>query len=141
MRLLIVDGHKDSADLLIDPFLGVSCTAAPVSRTGVDGEGLRGDDGVEGRLLSAEIALFGNCTAEVDDALMALGETLRFGAAAVATDRVGDIYLELTSLVLDLRVAPFLLSAETRGGLKFTAEDCLPNAFSNSHASIQIEQR
>lgn len=68
-----------------------------VSRIGVDGDGLGGDNGVEGRFLSADIALFGAHTIDVDDVLRALGEGQRCGPRA--PNGVGDLYLELTSLV------------------------------------------
>lgn len=124
--------------MFIDAFLGVNSIAAAISWTGVDGDGLGGVDGVDGRFLSAEIALFGNNAVEVEGDLRAFGEGQRFGT--LAADGVGDIYLELTSLVRDLRVVPFLLSAETSGGLKDAVVDCFPTAFSDSHTSIQIEQ-
>lgn len=122
---------------MIGVFLGVNSIAAAISLTGVDGDELGGDDGVDGRFLSADTALFGNDTVEVAGGLCALGEGQRFGT--LAADGVGDIYLELTSLVRDRRVVPFLLSAETRGGLKVTVVACFPTAFSDS-TSIQIQQ-
>lgn len=65
----IVDGHKDSCNLLPSIFLDANSISAVVPWIGVDGDGLGGDDGLEGRFLSADIALFGARKVEADDAL------------------------------------------------------------------------
>lgn len=133
-RLHTVDGHKDSGNLLPTIFLDANSISAVVSPTGVDGDRLVGDDGLEGNFLSADIALFGASTVEFDDTLT-VGEGQHFGLAAV--DGVEDLYLELTSMVRDRRVVSFLLSAGTNGGLVVSSVDRFCNACSDSHASIQ----
>lgn len=73
--------------------------------------------GVEERFLSAEIALL------EETVLVALGE----GHLLVLVG-VDDLYLELTSIVLDRRVAEaataLFFSAGTRGGLVVSVRDC-----------------
>lgn len=70
-------------------FLVITSILIDVSWIGV--EGYDGNFGVPGRLLSADIALFGVDTCGVVAVLVVFGEGQRLG--------VGDLYLELTSLV------------------------------------------
>lgn len=110
------------------------------SRTGV--EGLEGEGGVEGRLLSADWDLLGTTWEGVDDVLVRPGDGKRRPTEGV-DDGVGDLYLELTSLVRRRRVvvvmtavvaaALLFLSAGTKGGLGVSTAVC----FSNSHTSIK----
>lgn len=72
-------------------------------------EGLGGDGGVEGRFLSADIALFGTGNERAVPVLVMVGEGQRLG--------VGDLYLELTSLVRERHVVPLFFSGGTKGGL------------------------
>lgn len=118
-------------------FLDAKNTSVDVSCTGVDGDGLGGDGGVEGRFLSADIALFGTDTFEFV-ALVTVGEGQRFGPEDATG--VGDLYLELTSLVRDRRVVPLFLSAGINGGLGVSTVNCFCNAGCNLHKSIQIVQ-
>ena len=67
---------------------------------------------------------------------MRLGERhLRDGVAGV-----GDLYRELTSLVLERRVvvmaAALFFSARTKGALGVSTALCFPDACSDSHTSI-----
>lgn len=109
-----------------------------MSRVGVVADGLVGEDGLDGRFLSADIALFGVDKAEVDDVRLAIGDGLRFGT--VVADGVDDLYLELTSLVRNRWLVPFLFSAGSNGGLGLVVSnlECFSNTLSDSHTSIQI---
>lgn len=89
-------------------FLDATNDSVDVSWTGVDGDGLFGEGGVDGRFLSADIALFGTDTFDVV-VLVTVGEGKRLGPEAATG--VGDLYLELTSLVRDRRVVPLFFSA------------------------------
>lgn len=89
-------------------------------------DGFAGDDGVEGRLRSADIALFGADTELAMPVLVVFGEGKRLGPEAV--DGVGDLYLELISLVLDRRVVPLFLSAGPNCGLGVSTTECFANA-------------
>lgn len=66
----------------------------------------RGEGGVGGRFLSADIALFGTDRDDVV-AVLEFGEGHRLGPEAA--DGVDDLYLELISLVLDRLVVSFFL--------------------------------
>lgn len=99
LRLRIADGLEDSDNLLPTILFDASSISENVSCTGVDGDGLGGDNGPRQLFLSADTALFGPDTVEVGDVLLVLGEGQRFGPV----DRVGDLYLEPTSLIRDRR--------------------------------------
>lgn len=139
-RLRIVEGHKPSGNLWIMTLLEDTGMSTEESLTGV--VGLCGEGGVEGRLLSADRARLGADREEVVvpavTGLVRPGEMLRLGAAG----GVGDLYLELTSLVLALRPMnpsppPLFLSDGTRGGLVVSPDDCLCGNFCvSSHKSI-----
>lgn len=101
--------------------MDANCITAAVSWAGVDGLG--GDGGVAGRLLSADIALFGADPDDTAAVLVVLGEGQRLGPEAA--DGLGDLYLEGTSLVLDRRVVPLSLSARPAGGLEVSVVECL----------------
>lgn len=113
--------------------MDANCITAAVSWAGVDG---LGDGGVAGRLLSAEIALFGANADDTTDVLVVLGEGQRLGPEPA--DGLGDLYLEGTSRVLDRRVVSFFLSATPAGDLEDSIVECLCDIRSRSHASIQI---
>lgn len=86
-----MDGHKPSGNLLLPiTFLDANSISVAVSQAGVDGIG--GDGGVEGLFLSADIALFGTNWEDGVTVLVIVGDGQRL-------DVVGDLYLELTSLV------------------------------------------
>ena len=96
------------------------CDSVDVSDTGVHG---RGDGGVEGLFLSAETALFGP-----DEGNEELAFLIRFGDGHRREFvGVGDLYLELTSLVRDRRVLaiPLFFSAETSDFLEVSTADFL----------------
>lgn len=105
-----------------------------MSSAGVDGLG--GDGGVAGRFLSADIALLGADFDDTTAVLVVLGEEQRLGPEPA--DGLGDLYLEGTSRVLDLRVVSLFLSATPAGDLKVSFVECLCDPRSRSHASIQI---
>ncbi|KAK4415194.1 hypothetical protein Salat_2626600 [Sesamum alatum] len=119
------DVHPIGEGLRLRP-LPANSISAVVSWTGVDGDGLGSNDGVDGSFVSVDIVLFDTDTVEVDNVRLAIGEGLRPRPPA---DGVGDLYLELTSLDSDLRVVPLLLSAETSG--RVSALDCLSTLFSD----------
>lgn len=127
-----MEGHKTSGNRLPIIFLDANCISVDVSRTGVDGLG--GEGGVEGRFLSAEIALFGTNWEDVVTVLVIVGEGHRLEPEGV--DGVGDLYLELTSLVRDRWVVPLFLSAGSNGGLGISTAECFCNASSDSCTSI-----
>lgn len=82
-------------------------------------DGDRGDEGLEGRFLSADIALFADVEGvEVDGVQRFVGDD--------------DLYLE--------RVAPFLFSVDTSGSLALSSADCLCIAWSSSYTSILTVQ-
>lgn len=71
---------------------------------------------MEGRFLSADTALFCPIWEEENTVLEAFGEAQRRGVEMA--EGVGDLYLELTSLVRERRVADTLfLSARPSGSL------------------------
>lgn len=115
LKLLMVEGHKLSTDRPPAVLLEDNLKSVDKSWPGVDG--LVGEGGVEGRFLSADWALF--CTNWEEDCtvLEAFGEEQRRGVERA--EGVGDLYLELTSLVRDRRVAvgTLFLSARTSGFL------------------------
>lgn len=145
-----MEGHNTSGNLLLIIFLADNCDSADVSETGV--EGRTGDVGVDDLFLSADIALLGagNC----DDGNDELTFLVRFGDGhrrefVIGFEGVGDLYLELTSLVLDRRVAgvavvvvvnPLLFSAGTSGLLMVSTADSLCNSCRASNTSIQTAQ-
>lgn len=134
----MVDGHKDSGRRFPATFLEAKSISVDVSCTGVDGDELGGDDGVEGRFLSADTALFGTDAVAVAAVLVTVGEGQRLGPEDKTG--VGDLYLELTSLVLDRRVVPSFLSAGSNGGLGVSTFEYFCNACCDSHTSIQTIQ-
>lgn len=119
-----MEGHKASGNRLPINFLDANCITFVVSWTGV--EGLGGDGGVEGRFLSADIALFGTDTDDAVAVLVVFGEGQRLGPEAA--DGIGDLYLELTSLVLERWVVPLFFSAGTNVGLRVSTAECFCNA-------------
>lgn len=89
-----------------------SNSSADVSCTGVDGRDvvLVGDEGVVGRFLSADMARLGKDIVDVVvPVLVTFGEE-QYLTPEDAADGVCDLYLELTSLVLGLRVFPLFFS-------------------------------
>lgn len=106
---------------------------------GVDEDWPGGDDGLEGRFLSADTARLCVDTVEADDGLVEFGEELHM--VPDTADGEGDLYLELTSLVRARPLAAFLLSAGTDAGvLLVSAVDSFFNARFNSRTSIQTVQ-
>lgn len=81
-----MEGHSDSGNLLA---VAVTFLSADVSWTGVVGR-----DGKCGLFLSVETALFGANWVVALTVLVTFGDVHR-----LETDGVGDLYLELTSLV------------------------------------------
>lgn len=123
-----MDGHKPSGNRLLPiTFLDANSISVAVSRAGVDGLG--GDGGVEGLFLSADIALFGTDWEDGVDVLVIVGDGQRL-------DGVGDLYLELTSLVRNLWVVPLFFSAGTNGGLEVSTAECFFNEAFDSCTSI-----
>lgn len=107
-------------------FLETELVFVSVSCTGVDCLG--GDGGVEGRFLSAEMALLGTFWQEGVEGRVTVGEGQRRGPGGATG--VGDMYRELISLVLDLRVVSLFLSDRTEGGREVsTAEFFISVAF------------
>lgn len=95
LKLRMVEGHKLSAirppaDLLEDNLKSAVKSLARV-------DGLVGEGGVEGRFLSADIALFCTNWEEANTVLEAVGDGQRRGVERA--EGVGDLYLERTSLV------------------------------------------
>lgn len=135
-----MEGHNTSGNLLLIIFLADNSDSADVSETGV--EEPDGDGGVDGLLLSADKALLG---ADWDDGNEELTFLVKFGDGhrrELIFDGVGDLYLELTSLVRDRRVAvnPLFFSAGTSGLLVVSTADSLCNSWRASNTSIQTIQ-
>lgn len=100
-----------------------------MSWTGVDGNGGLGcNNGAVGRFRSTDIARFGTDTVDVD-VRPTFGEGQR-----LEPDGEGDLYLELTSPVWDLRIAPLLLSGESRDVPVLV--DLFLNALSDSYIPL-----
>lgn len=141
LRLRIVEGHNTSGSLL-PIFLDDNCCSADVSETGV--EGLEeGDVGLEGLFLSADNALLEE--ANWDDGLIVLvifGDGHRLEFEVVVEEGVGDLYLELTSLVRERReVIPLFPSAGANGRLMVVSTaDSFCNSCKASNTSIQTTQ-
>lgn len=108
--------------------------------TGVEGVGGDGEGGVEGLFLSADCDLFGanNEDAGARNVLETLGDGER--PAEQGLEGVGDLYLELTSLIRGRRVAiadgALFFSAGTNGGLGVSSVFLLLYPRSDSHTSI-----
>lgn len=99
-------------------------------------DGLGGEGCAEGRFLSADMALFDTDWECGDPALVGFGDGQRRPPDRV--DGVGDLYLELTSLVRGRRVvAALFFSARAKGNLLAV---CLCNPCSCSDTSIQNDQ-
>jgi len=124
-----VEGHRLSGKRLPVPatLLDNNFPSPDESLVGVEGLRAVGDGGVEGLFLSAERDLFGNnCEVdEVVDEVDAEVVLVRFGDGHLrvldGVAGVGDLYLELTSLVVERLVVAVVValffSARTSGGL------------------------
>lgn len=135
LRLRIVEGHRPSGKRLLD-------NNFPSTDTGVEGLCGVGEGGVEGLFLSVERDLFGNKWEDDDDddagvVLVRFGEGHLRGGAEGLAGGVGDLYLELISLVLERLVVVMVtafFSARTEGGLTLGVSGAL--FFPDSHTSI-----
>lgn len=124
-----MEGHRLSGKRLPVPatLLDNNFPSPDESLVGVEGLRAVGDGGVEGLFLSAERDLFGNnCEVdEVVDEVDAEVVLVRFGDGHLrvldGVAGVGDLYLELTSLVVERLVVAVVValffSARTSGGL------------------------
>ena len=122
LRLRIVEGHRLSGKRLPGSLLDNNFPSTDESLVGVEGLRTDGEGGVEGLFLSAERDLFGNNWEEVDAEVDTDVVLIRFGDGHLRVldglEGVGDLYLELTSLVVErLVVAALFFSARTKGGL------------------------
>lgn len=120
LRLRIVEGHRLSGKRLPVTLLDNNFPSTDASLVGVEGLRAVGEGGVEGLFLSAERDLFGNnCDVDADVVLVRFGDGHLRVPDGVAG--VGDLYLELTSLVVErlvvAAVAALFFSARTSGGL------------------------
>lgn len=128
LTLRIRESHKDSGNLLPIAFLAASSIPTDVSWTGV--EGRDGDCGVPDRLLSADTALF-ETGDDVVTVLVVFGEGQRLD--------VGDLYLELTSLVREWHLVPLFFSAGRNGGLGVSSVSHTPSPFKFGHIEPSIK--
>lgn len=145
-----MEGHNTSGNLLPITFFVDNCDSADVSETGVEGRDT--DGGVDDLFLSADTALLGpdaNWGDGNDDELTFLvkfgdGHRLDFEYEFEFGGGVGDLYLELTSLVRDRRVVlaviPLYFSAGTSGLLVVSTAKSLCNSRTASNTSIQTTQ-
>jgi len=138
LRLRIVEGHRLSGKRLPGSLLDNNFPSTDESLVGVEGLRAVGEGGVEGLFLSAERDLFGN-NWEVDAGVV----LVRFGDGHLRVldglTGVGDLYLELTSLVVErLVVAALFFSARTNGVLTLGLSAALLflDACPDSHSSI-----
>jgi len=160
LRLRIVEGHNTSGSLL-PIFLDDNCCSADVSDTGVDClevdvgvdvlflsavsdtgvDDLEVYVGVEGLLLSADTALLEANWDEGLTVLVRFGDGYRLEFEFEVVERVGDLYLELTSLIRGLRVViPLFLSAGANGCLTVSTADSFFNSCKASNTSIHTTQ-
>ncbi|KAI3715052.1 hypothetical protein L6452_22018 [Arctium lappa] len=121
--LRLREGHKDSGNLLPIAFLAVSSIPTYASWTGVEEHD--GDCGVQDRLLSTNTTLF-----EIGDDVVVIILVV-FGEEQLLD--VGDLYLELTSLVRDWNLVPLFFSAGRNSGLGVSGVSHTPNPFKFGH--------
>lgn len=136
-----MEGHKPSCKRLPAIFFDDTCTSIDDSSTGVDGLG--GEEGVEGLLLSADCALLGNNWEDPEFVLVSFGDEYRWDLLHWVAGE-GDLlllYLELiTSLVLERRgVTALFFVAETKGGLGVSRVQCFRNACSDTSKLDHID--
>lgn len=137
-----MEGHRLSGKRLPDCLLEDNFPSTDESLVGVEGLDGVGEGGVEGLFLSAERNLFGNKWDDGDDDDDGVAGLVRFGEGHLRGPEglagVGDLYLELTSLVLErlVVVAALFFSVKTKGNLGVTAALFFADACPDSHTSI-----